>query len=341
MVMKAVATSRPKGTKSIGRRALGCTAVATVLVLALPLAGFLNQVIASAADARRYPPPGERIDVGGYRIHILERGTGSPTVVLDSASLDTVSGWHWIVEDVSSFTQVVAYDRPGIGWSDLGPEPRDVELNVSQLREALEEAGVEPPFVMVGHSLGGLYVRAFAGRHPEDVAGVVLIEATHPDFPARLGLPNRMPNADEGMLRMAPYAARFGLLRMMRMLPTDPNLPSQQRAEMASYYCSNNFADRTLSDFVRWPDLLAQAAAVESFGATPLCVVVGSDSENATGDPRALQDDFLHLSTDSRFVVVDGADHASLVHNRDHARVIAAEIRAMVERIRAEEASAS
>lgn len=335
MVTKAVASPRPKRERFTGRLALGCAAIAIGFVLALPLAGFIYQGIASAADARRYPPPGERVDLGGYRLHILQRGSGSPTVVLDSASLDTVSGWHWILEDVSQLTRVVAYDRPGIGWSDLGPEPRDVDLDVDQLHEALSRAGVEPPYVMVGHSLGGLYVRAFTGRYPEAVVGVVLVEATHPDFPARLGLPNRMPNADERMLRMGPFAARLGLLRLMGMFAPDPDLPEQQQLEMAAYYCSNNFADRTLSDFVHWPDLLAQAAAVDSFGDTPVCVVVGGESENATGEPRALQGELLQLSTDSRLVTVPGANHASLIHNRDHAHAVAAEIRAMVERARA------
>lgn len=333
-----VADRRELTPKPATRRAIRWLTIAVAgFILAIGsacAAGYVYQWRSSAADARQYPPPGRLVDLGGYQLHLLIRGSGSPAVVLDGASLDTVSGWYWVMQALSDVTQVVAYDRPGLGWSDLGPEPRDVDLNVHQLHEALAKAGVREPYVLVGHSLGGLYTRAFAGRYSDETAGVVLIEATHPDFPARLGLPNVMPNADEGMLKAGPYAARLGLLRLMHMFPPDTDLPARQQGELAACYASNKFADRVLSAYEQWPNLLAQAGRVETLGDIPLRVIVGRASENAEGTPRELQEEFLDLSTDSRLTVVDGATHISLVHNREHARAVAEVIAALVEQAR-------
>lgn len=323
-----------RGARRILKWLFILVAIFVAFVAAIPVAGYFYQRQASAADAKRFPAPGELVDLGGYRLHVLARGAGSPTVILDSASLDTVSGWYWVIEELSAITQVVAYDRPGLGWSDLGPEPRDVDLNARQLHQALELSGIHGPYVLVGHSLGGLYTRAFAGHYPDEVAGMVLIEATHPDFPARLGLPNVMPNADEGMLNAGPYAARLGLLRLMHMFPPDADLPAQQQAELGAYYASNNFADRTLSAYREWPNLLAEAASVPSLGDTPLRVIVGGASENAEGVSRELQEELLGLSTDSHLTVVEGATHITLVHNREHAHAVTAEIIGLITQIR-------
>jgi len=324
----------PPNRKRGCRRLLGCLAVVLLLgigiCVAVPVTGYVYQRRALAADAERFPPPGTLVDLGGYNVHVLVRGEGAPTVILDSASLDTVSGWYWIIEEISPSTRVVAYDRPGLGWSDLGPEPRDVDTNAAQLHAVLHSLDIPPPYILVGHSLGGLFVRGFEGLHPEEVAGMVLIEATHPDFPARLGLPNVMPNADEGMLNAGPYAARLGLLRLMHMFPPDMDLPERQRNELSAYYASNNFADRTLSDFRHWPKLLAEAANVTSFGDTPLRVIVGGASENASGTPRELQDELAALSTKGSVQVIDGADHVTLIHNRDYAHAVAQVILGLV-----------
>jgi hypothetical protein len=115
-------------------------------------------------------------------------------------------------------------------------------------------------------------------------------------------------------------------------------LPERQRAEVAAYYASNNFADCALSLYRQWSNLLAQAAAVKTLGDMPLVVIVGGASENAIGTARDLQDELAGLSTHGRVVMVDGATHASLVHNKEHAQAVAHEITALVEQVRKEDA---
>lgn len=128
------------------------------------------------------------MDVGGYRLHVEIGGIGSPVVVLDAGLGGSSETWSEVFEPVSRFTSVVAYDRAGVGRSDPGPVPRTSSTIVGELHRLLQESGVPPPYVLVGHSFGGLNVRLFAHRYPDEVAGLVLVDATHEDFPSRESL---------------------------------------------------------------------------------------------------------------------------------------------------------
>jgi pimeloyl-ACP methyl ester carboxylesterase len=304
-------------------------------LIALGAIGAIGQIIATAVDKRKFPPPGRRVDVGGYQMHIYCVGTGSPTVILDGASVDTVSSWHWVQDEIAKTTRVCAYDRPGLGWSDPGPEPRDAKQNAGQLHMLLSQSAVPPPYVLVGHSFGGLYVRLYAAQYTNEVTGIVLVEGLHPDFRSRLGQPEVMPNADEGMLSAAPIAARLGVLRLATFVPTDPDLPIRQRGELAAYYASTRFADCLPSLYRQFPNILAQARSVSALPDVPLMVIIGSASENATGILHELQRDLMALSPRSRQHVVEGATHLSLVHNAGHAQQTSRAILEMVNAARA------
>lgn len=307
-----------------------------IAAVALVVAGALVQVAAAAIDAGRYPSPGQLLDVGGYRLYIHCLGQGSPTVILDAASIGTVSGWVLVQPEVARATRVCAYDRAGLGWSDLSPAPPDAAQNTPALHALLQSAGVEAPYVLVGHSLGGLYARAFAHQYPGEVAGLVLIEAFHPDNWTRLGQPETMPNApDEGQLAAGQVLARFGFFRLVSFTPVDPALPLQQQRELRAYYTSPRYLDQVRAISGAFPALLAQTRRTGSLADRPLAVVLGTASENWTGELRVMQDELTALSSNSRQVVVDGADHLSLVHNPNHVQATSAAILQVVEAIRA------
>jgi pimeloyl-ACP methyl ester carboxylesterase len=309
--------------------------LASLAILAVAVAtGVAYQAISSVRDRHRYPPPGQLIDIGGYRLHIYCTGTGSPTVVLNSASFDTVSDWVWLQPKLANVTRVCTYDRAGLGWSDFGPEPHDPKQDSLQLHSALASAGIQGPLLLVGHSFGGLYARHYAAKYPQDVAGMVLIEATPPDFLRRAGRPEVMPNADETMINAGPYAARLGILRLVRFVELDSNLPAQQRAELSAFYSSNKFADSALSSFRYFPSILAEVRATGSFGAKPLAVIIGGRSENASGQSLELQRELATLSSDSIVHIVEGADHTSLVRNENHAAATTRVILAVVGSVR-------
>src|SRR5688500_10118369 len=154
--------------RRVWRRLLGLV----VVLFALAVAGAIYLAIATEHTARAYPPPGEIVDVGGYSLHINCVGQGSPTVVLDAGSGEKSAQWVRVQRKVSHTTRVCAYDRAGMGWSEMGPDPRDAKQITGELHSLLNKAGVEGPYVLVGHSFGGMYMQTYAVRYPAEVAGV-------------------------------------------------------------------------------------------------------------------------------------------------------------------------
>ena len=126
-------------------------------------------------------PPGKLVDIGGYRLHLNCTGKGGPTVVLIPGSGDFSFDWSLVQPDVARFTRVCSYDLAGFAWSDPGPTPRTMRQEVYELHTLLKAAQVKGPFVIVGHSLGGLISRVYAETYPSEVAGLVLVDTTHED----------------------------------------------------------------------------------------------------------------------------------------------------------------
>ena len=138
-----------------------------VVLLGLMLAGAWYESVSEAADARAYPPPGQLVDVGGYRLHINCVGTGSPTVVIDAGLGDWSATWNNRVQpEAAKTTRVCTYDRAGMGYSEPGPLPRTAARFAQELHTLLQHAGIPGPYVLVGHSSGGLPVRLFANAYP-------------------------------------------------------------------------------------------------------------------------------------------------------------------------------
>src|SRR5829696_628005 len=153
-----------------------------VALLVLAVAGAIYQAIATERAERAYPPPGQMVGVGGHSLHINCLGRGSPTVVLDAGSGGFSAHWVRVQREVSGTTRVCAYDRAGMGWSEMGPDPRDAKQITSELHTLLGKAGIEGPYVLVGHSFGGMYMQTYAARYPDEVSGVALVDtSTDPD----------------------------------------------------------------------------------------------------------------------------------------------------------------
>ncbi|MDY7092573.1 MAG: alpha/beta hydrolase [Acidobacteriota bacterium] len=120
----------------------------------------------------------QRVLVGEHRLHARVVGTGTPAVVLDTGMGDSLEAWGELLPRLGELTTTVAYDRAGLGESELGPEPRDLFAVAKDLRALLQGLGIEPPYLLIGHSLGGLHIRGFAHLYPEEVAGWIFIDPT-------------------------------------------------------------------------------------------------------------------------------------------------------------------
>jgi pimeloyl-ACP methyl ester carboxylesterase len=139
-------------------------------------AAVIYQAVSSHLDVRRFPPPGRIVDIGPSRLHLYELGTGRPIVVLESGIAATSISWALVQAQVAEFTRVASYDRAGLGWSGLSLAPRTLEQMVSELAALLAQAQLPPPYILAGHSFGGLLIRAYAHLRPADVAGLVFID---------------------------------------------------------------------------------------------------------------------------------------------------------------------
>jgi pimeloyl-ACP methyl ester carboxylesterase len=308
-----------------------------VVLLALAVAGATYQAVATERAERAYPPPGEMVDVGGHSLHINCVGQGSPTVVLDAGSGGFSAQWVRVQREVSGTTRVCAYDRAGMGWSEMGPEPRDAKQISSELHTLLKGANIEGPYVLVGHSFGGLYVRTYAARYPDEVAGVVLVDSSSPKQVSHQPVTRDSNEPQKQSFAVVPrlarlgvsLAARLGVVRLFsKLAPASPDLPPQQRAQIDALTPST----RQVSTYTL--ELLAptQTLRLGSLGSKPLAVVTAP--KQAEPGWLKLQDDLATLSSNSIHRVVKGATHTSLLYDRSDSQATSAAIVEVVATVR-------
>jgi pimeloyl-ACP methyl ester carboxylesterase len=282
---------------------------AVVLVLGLILSGTIYESVSEAADIRAYPPPGQMIDVGGYRLHINCTGTGSPTVVIDAGWGDWSLKWSWVQREVAKTTQVCTYDRAGMGYSEAGPLPRDAERFATELHFLLERANIAGPYVLAGHSLGGLPVRVFAHAYPNEVSGVVLIDSMSPGQMKQppTEVKPQTPSQSSGV-SLPSLLARIGLARLLAApLGFSMNLPPEASAAYAAFSVTPRSVQAWADEGTSLPESLAQAGAVKTFNDLPL-IVLTAGLNKQTGW-QSMQVELLQLSTNSQQVIADNSGH--------------------------------
>lgn len=183
--------------------------------------GIFYQTLGTRRDARIHPTPGRLVDLGTHRLHVLEKGLGAPTIVFESGVMSTVLSWTELQEELSRSYRVVSYDRAGLGWSELGPMPRTARRIVDELHALLERAAIPPPYVLVGHSFGGLTMPLFAALYPDETAGMVLVD---PVAPGEWNPPSehdqRLVGIGARVCRRAAFLARLGFIRFVAFLLT-------------------------------------------------------------------------------------------------------------------------
>lgn len=312
----------PTGKKLIRRIALGLGMV-LALIAGLALAGAGYEAISARGDAQAYPAPGQLVDVGGYSLHIQCVGKGSPTVVLDAGLGGTSLDWNLVQPQIGQTTRVCAYDRAGMGWSDSGPAPRTPARIAVELHTLLGNAGIAGPYILVGHSLAGKNVRMFALQHPDEVAGMVLVDARSEYVDEHTSPAEeqafRQSVATQGNLY--GLARTLGLVRLFgASLEGAETMSSETRLEMALFASGQRGLVATSAEALERATDDGQLQTAPALGDLPLIVLAAGESmEQIPYWPEA-QRRLALLSTNGRLIVVEGSGHA--IHAEQPALVI-------------------
>src|SRR3989449_7795730 len=272
------------------------------------------ETIQEQVDRSTTAMPGHLVDVGGRRLHVHCTGSGSPAVVLVSGLAETSTYWGgWIAPAVAQNTTVCAYDRAGQGWSDPPASPQDGAAVATDLHTLLDHAQIPGPYVLVGHSTGGAYVRVFAARYPDQVAGMVFLDSQPneaftglPDFPSQYNIISRAS-------ALFPSLARLGVFRLVNQFAADP-LPVPTLDEERAVVSSASLNRIQRDEFAELPNTLKEAAELATLGDRPLIVVTAAKGAQAGWLP--LQDEMTGLSSNSVHRILPDTDHPGLRHDR-------------------------
>ena len=307
-----------------------------VFLVAIAGAGLIYQAVAERIDQRNFPPPGQLLDVGGYKLHINCIGQGSPTVILDAAGGNSSASWGLVQPDLARSTRVCAYDRAGMGWSERGPLPRDLKQHAGELHALLSGAGIEGPYVMVGHSYGGRVALVYAKEYPSEVVGIALVDPGKLDDDSRFPPENRADLATERRtVAVARWLAPFGVVRLLLPQADYADLPTQERAANNAFNVTTKFF-RTIRDQYRvLPQTYLQQRDVTDLGSMPLIVLSATIPDDETRRVwTEMNGELTRLSTAGAHHVVDGATHAELLYKREYVRMTIDAIQQIVDTAR-------
>lgn len=321
-------SSRPHRT--IKQRLLRLLGIGSLALVGLLLLGLFYQAIASAVDTAHYSAPGKLVDIGGYRLHINCTGTGSPTVILDAGLGGTSLDWSKVQPAVARFTRVCSYDRAGYGWSESGPGPRTSQQIVKELHLLLAHAQIKGPYVLVGHSAGGLNMRLYAYRYPQEMGGMVLLDATseyqfapfgaHPAY-----FPPEGVNAAELELQLFRGAAYFGVTRLALRTGLPPledfaAYPTAVKPVLLAQVAQTRYYSTQHDELASLQESAAQVRAARlaspSYGKLPLIVLSQDFSQDHSAQGQqaaatwdALQQDMASLSSNSQHSIAQHSGH--------------------------------
>ena len=275
---------KPVGKK---RGCLGCLERGVIGLLALlailMIVGAIYQSVASASDLKKYPPPGQLYDVGDYRLHLYCTGEGSPTVILEAGAASPGLIWTYVQEEITKSTRVCSYDRAGFGWSDPASGPLSPQQIASDLQALLQAAGVPGPYIVVGHSAGGVYVRAFTSQYSSEVVGMVLVDSSHEGqnvrFPPEYQELDKVQNT---MMAFCRVVSPFGGMRATRffdMATTGYNMDPEIGQTFLSTMYRTKFCRATAEEIEALSTSLSQPDIPGSLGDLPLIVLTAETSE--------------------------------------------------------------
>lgn len=298
---------------------------AVVLLMVLIASGAAYQWGAARADRQHFPPPGRLVDVDGLKMHIDCHGEGEPVVILEAGLGAGATEWGSVPGAVSGSTEVCAYDRPGLGWSEPIDRTADAAEVADRLQRLLQAAGVGGPYLLVGWSAGGVYVREYYRRHPEGVVGMVLVDSSH----EQQG--DRLPPTDSGrnverMVELCGSLQPLGVVRLTGVLDAridQPTVPAALKPVMRANMNQSHFCLAILDEMRSFEREVHDTDPPSSLGDLPLTVLTQGDEPK--GDPtfgqtdeqaraqrvvwNELQEELTALSSRNRHLIAEHSGH--------------------------------
>jgi pimeloyl-ACP methyl ester carboxylesterase len=284
--------------------------------------GSIYEHIRRSALPGRYPPPGDVVSVDGRRLHLNCTGEGEPVVVLESGFAPYGSlGWSYVQPSVSEITKTCSYDRAGYMWSEPGEAPRDGVRAVNELHSLLETASISPPYVLVGHSGGGVLVRIYDDRFPGEVAGFVFVDSSHPEQEQRLPRASSGSTPPAGVLTVLTETGLWRLAVPLFAPPPPPNPTPREKRMRETILAYWPLSMHGLASELSVVDQTARQVPVPGvLSPRPVVVLSRSDFAVELGDPEglieetrtawmAMQNELADLSTNSVHRIVPNTSH--------------------------------
>ncbi len=297
--------------------------------------------IAKDILAAQYQAPGKLVDVGGYRMHIHCVGEGSPTVVMEAGLNDFSLQWSAVHTEISQFARVCVYDRAGFGWSEASPHPRTVATMVSELHTLLQNAEVEGPYVVVGHSFGGIVVREFTHQYPDEVTGMLLVDSAHEQHFVRIPAFATLTEAMASQFKLFATLNSFGVMALSPgQIPArglEGEALEQYRALLATTDYFNVAVIESSTFLTEYGNGSSQK--LKSLGNLPLIVLTRGlpdslpillEQENALYDAtwHQLQMELVGLSSNGKQIIAEQSGHYIQL---DRPNLVVAAVRELVE----------
>lgn len=251
------------------------------------LAGFIYESISGAMAMDQYPPPGKLVEVGENTLHINVMGesTMDPTIIIETGSGSFSNDWLYIQNELAKHTRVVTYDRAGYGWSYENQTERSAEQIVKELVLLLEKEEIHGPYILVGHSLGGLYMRTFISENREDVVGLVLVDARPPGFSDLMdtiqsGKAEELEIASIKQNEMASLLQPFGVFRLFKGQLLEGILKKHQNVHVNVSLKPKQF--KAISEEINYVNDIDSIVEDQSFDNIPVTAIMSSNGIDFT-----------------------------------------------------------
>ncbi|CAL2103845.1 Alpha/beta hydrolase [Tenacibaculum sp. 190130A14a] len=312
------------------------------LLVLLILAGLLFRLF----GPKPYEAKGRLVSVNDTKFHINSSGkkNNKPTLIIEAGGGLPTEYYHWLNEGLKDSIRVVRYDRAGVGYSELNDTPRDAKTIARELHDLLKESGESPPYILAGHSLGGPYIRVFTQLYPDEVVGLVFIDATHPEqverFNAAPESSFRFKTAVWG-INVATFFADTGVLGLIESF-TGPTfaakgLPDEINSRMRDMLLDGKGLRAYKGELENYHTNLKLAQKANQLGPIPVRVFTAVEMNRASYIERgidpdkylkeliAAQKEFINVSSIGKQILIDG-NHQTIFTHKNNAAIINNEI---------------